>query len=202
MYGRTSFHRGSSFSSGCWAQGCVSAQGHAHRDGYLALRRTGASLALHWAASHKCTPETTGAVRDLTRGAAITAQRVASAKPRRNNGASRDQHDRRLATSPTPPIRVAGAAEHSGGAATAAWRRLRQNRARGAGPRQPRGLRHGRRYICAGLFLLPACRRKGARLSNEDERAPVETWLAFDCARDGRVLVATARGLNVLVRRP
>ena len=26
---------------------------------------------------------------------------------------------------------------------------------------------------------------------------PVETWLAFDCARDGRVLVATARGLNV-----
>ena len=35
------------------------------------------------------------------------------------------------------------------------------------------------------------------RLSNEDERAPVETWLAFDCARDGRVLVATARGLHV-----
>ena len=26
---------------------------------------------------------------------------------------------------------------------------------------------------------------------------PVETWLAFDCARDGRVLVATAHGLNV-----
>ena len=25
----------------------------------------------------------------------------------------------------------------------------------------------------------------------------VETWLAFDCARDGRVLVATACGLNV-----
>ena len=27
---------------------------------------------------------------------------------------------------------------------------------------------------------------------------PVETWLAFDCARDGRVLVATARAFKCL----
>ena len=67
-------------------------------------------------------------------------------------------------------------------------------------------LERGGRAACAAadgtVYALAPHLRGAARewrcvAQTKTNVPPVETWLAFDCARDGRVLVATANGLHV-----